>query len=251
MGYDRPEGVPADDGGPAFTTTHWSVVLQAGGAPSPQNEAALEQLCRIYWYPLYAYVRRRGCLPEDAKDLVQGFFLHLLRGEILAGVRREGGRFRSFLLVTLKHYLSDQRDKALAQKRGGGRQIVSWDAAQAEQRFLREPVDAQSPDLLFERNWALTLLERALARLREMCESEGKGELFAHLKGFILGEKGIKSYAAAAAELQLTDSAFKTALFRLRRRYHELVRDEVRETVAEPKEAEEELRHLLTLFTAA
>ena len=150
----------------AFATTHWSVVLAAGDPASPAARAALETLCRTYWYPLYAYLRRTGCGPEDAEDLVQGFFLQLLRREVLKSVQREGGRFRSFLLGTLKHYLSDEKERAGAMKRGGSRQFVSWDPAQAEQQFLREPVDTDSPDRLFERRWALTLLEQAMKRLQ-------------------------------------------------------------------------------------
>ena len=232
-----------------FATTHWSAVLAAGHPASPQAREALETLCRTYWYPLYAYVRRRGYRQEDAEDLVQGFFLHLLRGEILATITREGGHFRSFLLGTLKHFLSDQSDKAAAQKRGGGQQFVSWELATAEQRFIREPVDDQSPDRLFERGWALTLLERALARLREQCGAQGKAELFTQLKSFVLGEKGPMSYAEAAAQVGLSPSALKSAIFRLRRQYHELVREEVRHTVADPREVEEELRHLLAVFS--
>jgi len=233
-----------------FATTHWSVVLAAGDPASPKARAALETLCRTYWYPLYAYLRRIGHAPEDAEDLVQGFFLHLLRREVLHSIQREGGRFRSFLLGTLKHFLSDEKDKAAAQKRGGEHQFISWEQAQAEQRFLREPVDVESADRLFERRWALTLLERAMSRLQEECVANGNAERFVQLKGFVSGEKGELSYAEAAERTGLSLSALKSAILRFRRRYHELIREEVGQTVADPKEIEEELRHLLGLFSA-
>jgi len=234
----------------AFTTTHWSVVLAAGDSESPAAAGALEQLCRTYWYPLYAYLRRTGYRPDDAEDLIQGFFLYLLEGQILRSVEREGGRFRSFLLGTLKHFVSDQQDKASAQKRGGGRSLISWDLAQAEHRFLREPADEESPDRLYERRWASVLLERAMERLQQEWVCAGKADLFARLKGFVSGEKGLASYAEAAEQANLSPSALKSAIFRLRRRYHELVREEVAHTVADPRELKEELRYLLSLFSS-
>jgi RNA polymerase sigma factor (sigma-70 family) len=232
-----------------FATTHWSIVLAAGDPASPKARAALETLCQTYWYPLYAYLRRTGHQPADAEDLVQGFFLHLLRREVLHAVQREGGRFRSFLLATLKHFLSDEQDKAAAKKRGGEHQFISWEQGNAEQRFLREPVDIESADRLFERRWALTLLERAMSRLHEECVAAGNAERFAKLKGFVSGEKGALSYAEAAERTDLTPSALKSAIFRLRRRYHEVIREEVSQTVADPREVEEELRYLLGLFS--
>jgi RNA polymerase sigma-70 factor (ECF subfamily) len=235
--------------GGVFAATHWSVVLAAGDPASPKARQALETLCRTYWYPLYAYLRRTGHRPADAEDLVQGFFLHLLRREILKSVQREGGRFRSFLLATLKHFLSDEKDKAAAKKRGGEHQFLSWEQDKAEQQFLREPVDIESPDRLFERRWALTLLERAMSRLHEECLTAGNAERFAQLKGFVSGEKGALSYAEAAARTGLTPSALKSAVFRLRQRYHELIREEVSHTVADPGEVDEELRHLLAVFS--
>jgi RNA polymerase sigma factor (sigma-70 family) len=234
----------------AFATTHWSVVLAAGDPASPAARAALETLCRTYWYPLYAYLRRTGCGPEDAEDLVQGFFLQLLRREILKSVQCEGGRFRSFLLGTLKHYLSDEKKRAAAKKRGGAHQFISWDAAQAEEQFLREPVDIESPDRLFERRWALILLAQGMNRLHEECVAAGNGRRFTLLKGFVSGEKGELSYADAAERSGLTPSAVKSTIFRLRRRYHELIREEVSQTVADPRKIEDELRYLLGLFSA-
>ncbi|HOW65735.1 MAG TPA: sigma-70 family RNA polymerase sigma factor [Candidatus Paceibacterota bacterium] len=233
-----------------FATTHWSVVLEAGGPQTPQSAAALEQLCRTYWYPLYAYLRRTGCNPDDAEDLVQGFFVYFLEGQILRSVEREGGRFRSFLLGTLKHFVSDQKDKASAQKRGGGRQLISWELAEAEHRFFREPAEDESPDRLYERRWASVLLEHAMERLQQEWASSGKADVFAQLKGFVSGEKGLASYAEAADQANLSPNALKSAIFRLRRRYHELVREEVGHTVADPGELKEELRHLLSLFNS-
>jgi RNA polymerase sigma factor (sigma-70 family) len=239
-----------EGGGAHFATTHWSVVQAAGGADAPEATAALERLCQTYWYPLYAYLRRTGYSPQDAEDLVQGFFLHLLRRQILKSVQRAGGRFRSFLLGTLKHFLAHETERAAAQKRGGAHQSISWDLAQAEEQFLHEPVDIESPDRLFERRWAVTLLERALRRLEEECVAAGNAERFAQLEGFISGQKGVESYAEAAERSGLTPSAVKSAIFRFRRRYHELIREEVSHTVADPREIEDELRYLLELFSA-
>ena len=240
---------PEPHGG-VFATTHWSVVLSAGEQDSPQAAQALETLCRTYWHPLYAYLRRTGCRPEDAEDLVQGFFHYLLAGRILGRIQREGGRFRSFLLATLKYYVSDQKDKARAQKRGGSRPPVSWELAEAEQWFLHEASDEDSADRLFDRHWASALLERAMERLSKECAAAGKSELFAHLKGFVLGEKGLASYAEAAVQVNLSSSALKSAIFRLRRRYYEFVREEVGHTLADPRELKEELRYLLNLFSS-
>jgi DNA-directed RNA polymerase specialized sigma24 family protein len=241
---------PSAKGSGLFTTTHWSVVLAAGGQKTPQSSAALELLCRTYWYPLYAYLRRTGCKPDDAEDSVQGFFVYLLEGQILGSVEREGGRFRSFLLATLKHFVSDQKDRACAQKRGGGRQLISWELTQAEPRFMSEPADEESPDRLYERRWASVLLERAMERLQQEWITGGKAGLFAQLKGFVSGEKGLASYAQAAEQANLSLSALKSTVFRLRRRYHELVREEVGHTLADPGELQEELRHLLSLFNS-
>ena len=239
----------AGAGGAQFATTHWSVVLAAGHCSALGAPLALEQLCRTYWYPLYAYLRREGHSVEDAEDLVQGFFLHLLRKDVIQTAEPGRGRFRSFLLGTLKHFLSDERGKAEAQKRGGGQQSVSWDLASAEHRFQQEPADEASPDQLFERRWALALLEQALDRLQAECASDTRSEIFEHLQAFVTGEKGPMSYAEAAARLGLTLSGVKSTIFRLRRRYHELVREEVGRTVAEPAEIEDELRYLIEIFS--
>ena len=248
IGDDSLQGPAAGSAG-QFATTHWSVVLAVGHDSSPSAQEALEQLCRVYWYPLYAFLRWQGHGVEEAQDLVQGFFLHLLRGDILRVAEPGRGRFRSFLLGTLKHFVSDEKGKATALKRGGDQQFISWDLAHAERLFQQEPVDESSPDRLFERHWALTLLERALEQLRAECLASGRRELFEQLQDFVTGESGPTSYAEAAARLGMSLSAVKSAIFRLRRRYHELVRKEVERTVSGPDEIEEELRHLLEIFS--
>ncbi len=236
-------------GAATFATTHWSVVLATGEAESPLAQAALEELCHAYWYPLYVFLRRDGHSAEDAQDVVQGFFLYLLQRDILQTARPERGRFRSFLLGTLKHFLADEKKKVQARKRGGGQRFISWDLAQAEHRFLMEPVDKASADRLFEYRWALTILDRALDHLRAECDSDARTRVFEHLKAFVTGEKGALSYTDAAAELGLSLSAVKSAIFRLRRRYHELVREEVAQTVGDPREVEDELRYMLKVFS--
>src|ERR1051325_3474230 len=177
-----------------FATTHWSVVLAAGGTTSPASTAALEQLSRIYWDPLYAYIRRRGYSPQNAEDLTQEFFVRFLEKNLAGQARREKGKFRSFLLASLKHFLSDERDKARTQKRGGGKVFVSLDDADAEERYRVEPVDAMDPEKLFERSWALTLLDRARKRLREAYAQTGKSELSERLKIFESGDKNAPTY---------------------------------------------------------
>jgi RNA polymerase sigma-70 factor (ECF subfamily) len=231
-----------------FTATHWSVVLAAAQQESPQAAEALEQLCRTYWYPLYAYVRRRGYGHEDAQDLTQGFLLQLLERKSLARVDRSKGRFRSFLLGGLNYYLADERERASAQKRGGSQPLLWFDAQAAEARYHREPVDERSPDKLFERRWALTLLDQVLARLEQELHDAGKADLFERLRLFLVGEQGETTYAQAAAELGMTGEAFKKAAQRLRHRYHELFRQEIARTVADPAEVEDEMRHLCAVI---
>jgi RNA polymerase sigma-70 factor (ECF subfamily) len=235
--------------GAVFATTHWSVVLAAAGPDSPQAAAALEKLCRMYWYPLYAYVRRCGYGPDDAQDLTQEFFVRILRSRSLSSANREKGRFRSFLLGALKHFLADAKDEAGAKKRGGGQVIISWDQGLAEERFAREAVDQASPDKLFERRWALTLLEQAARRLKLEYEAPGRARLFEALRGYVTTEGSESSYADSAAKLGLSESAVKSAIYRMRRRYHEFVREEVAQTVADPSELEAEIRHLLSVFS--
>jgi len=231
-------------GRPMFTTTHWSVVLAAGRTNEPQSAAALETLCRTYWYPLYAYLRRRGQGEHDAQDLIQGFFVQLLERDWLQGVEQQKGRFRSFLLASLNYYMADERDRATAQKRGGGRALISLDAQEAEERYRLEPVDDRSPDKLFERRWAMALLDQVLARLAREFADAGKGELFERLQPFLVAGGEAKTYSQVAVEAGLSEEAFKKAVQRMRRRYHQLFRDEIAQTVASPAEVDEELQHL-------
>ncbi len=231
-----------------FATTHWSVVLAAGQEESPRAAEALEKLCRTYWYPLYAYVRREGHSAADAEDLTQEFFARLLARNSLAQVGPQKGKFRSFLLAALRHFLSDQRDRARAMKRGGGTDCVSLDAQSAEDRYRLEPVDRMDAERIYERRWAVTLLEQALRRLRDESVVAGKAELFEHLRGFVAGESDV-SCAEAAAQLGLTESAVKSVVHRLRERYRELVREEIAHTVADPAEIDAEIRYLITVMS--
>ena len=207
--------------------------------------AALEQLCRTYWYPLYCYVRRRGYSHEDAQDLTQGFLLRWLEHKSFARADARKGRLRSFLLAGLNHFLSDQWDRASAQKRGGGQPMLSlMDTQGADERYRLEPVDERSPEKLFERRWALTLLDQVLARAEQEFREAGKLELFQRLRVFLIAGTGEESYAQVAAELGMSREAVKKAVQRMRHRYYELFREEVAHTVADPAEVEEELRYL-------
>ena len=231
----------------AFATTQWSVVLAAGHRESPQAAAALEKLCSTYWYPLYACVRRHGYGPEDAQDLTQEFFARLLAKDYLARADPQGGKFRSFLLTGLKHFLCDEWDKSRRFKRGGGRQVLSFDGGFAEDRYQLEPVDKVTPEVLFERSWAATLLERATGRLREEYQAAGRAELHEQLTEFQLDASQPRAYAEVAAQLGLSESAVKSAIHRLRQRHLQLVRDEIAQTVASPAEVDEEIRYLLSV----
>jgi RNA polymerase sigma factor (sigma-70 family) len=233
---------------PLFATTHWSVVLAAADEEAPGTAAALESLCRTYWYPLYAYVRREGNGPEDAQDLTQEFFARLLERNSLAQVARAKGRFRSFLLAAMRHFLSDERDRARALKRGGGAEVLSLDAQEAEERYRLEPVDRLDAEKIYERRWAMTLVEKALARLRDESVALGKSELFERLRRFVAGESDA-TWGEAAAELGLTEGAMKAAVHRLRERYRVLLRDEIAHTVADPTEIEAEVRYLITVMS--
>ncbi len=231
-----------------FAATRWTVVLSAGQAPSPQAGRALEELCRAYWYPLYAYVRRRGYDVQEAEDLTQEFFARLLAKNYLADVDRTKGRFRSFLLGSLKHFLANEWDRARAAKRGGGQPPLSLDTRTAETRYRSEPADELTPEKLLDRQWALALLDQVLARLQAEFVADGKGAQFSQLKLFLTEGKGTTSYAAVATKLQTTEGAVKVAVHRLRRRYRELLREEISHTVATPAEIDEEIRHLFAVF---
>ncbi len=229
---------------PVFTATHWSVVLAARDGASTLAAQALEKLCRTYWYPLYAYVRRNGCSREDAQDLTQGFFTHLLQRSFLENVGPQKGKFRSFLLAALKHFLSDEWDKSRAAKRGGGQTFISLDDHNAEELYLLEPDSAMTAEKIFEQRWALTLLAQALARLRDEFSSAGKTREFDHLKVFLSTPTSDGAYDAVAVELEMAVASVAVKVHRLRQRYGELIRAEIADTVASPADIEEEMAHL-------
>lgn len=243
-----PDESAGPQGGAGFTTTRWSVVLAAARQESRQATAALETLCRSYWYPLYAYVRRRGCRPEDAQDLTQDFFVQLLRKNYPARADRAKGRFRTFLLHTLNQFLADQRERAAALKRGGGQVFLALDQESPEEQYRLEVPDTLTPEKLFERRWAQTILDRALARLRDEFVAADKGETYEVLQAFRPGEQSSISYADAAVRLGLSESAVKSLIHRLRRRHRELVREEIAHTVPTVAEIDEELRHLVAVL---
>lgn len=232
-----------------FATTHWSVVLGAQQTHAPAAAEALETLCRTYWYPLYAYVRRRGYSADDSQDLVQGFFLRFLDKDYLADVNRAKGKFRSFLLASMKHYLANESDRVSAVKRGGRVSFLFLDDDLVEDRYRQEPATAMSPELVYERRWAIILLQRAMTMLETEYETSGRGRLFARLKDFLVERPADGAYEEAAAELHLSVSAVTSQMHRMRRRYRELVRLQVAHTVANPSEIDDEMRHLLGVFS--
>ena len=229
-----------------FVTTHWSVVLSAREKVSTQSDAALERLCRTYWYPLYAWVRRQGHSPHDAQDLTQEFFARMLQKDYLQAAAREKGRFRTFLIVALKRFLANEWDRARAQKRGGGQALLSLDTATAESRYQIEPAATLSADLIYERRWALTLLEQTMTALREEFTSAGKQREFESLKTFLTAERGEIPYSEIAAKLGINESAARVSVHRLRKRFREVFRQQIAHTVARPEDVEEEVRYLLT-----
>jgi RNA polymerase sigma-70 factor (ECF subfamily) len=227
-----------------FARTHWSVVLAAGRSESTHAQAALEQLCANYWHPIYFYVRRQGHGPADAQDLTQEFFARLLARNDLAAVDRSKGRFRSFLLASLKHFLANEWDKAKALKRGGGQVPLSIDASAAESSYGFEPVENITPDKLYERRWALSLLQQVMAQLKSEYTREQKAEVFDALKGTLTGEGCAAGYAQIAERLRSSEGAIKVAAHRLRRRYRELLQAEIAHTVSSPQQIQEEIRAL-------
>lgn len=229
---------------PAFVTTHWSVVLKAGRNDTTRARDALASLCQTYWYPLYVFVRRRGYSPPDAQDLTQAFFLGLLEQQSLAHADPRRGRFRSFLLGAMNYFLADEWKKARAQKRGGGRKILSLDLAVAEQRFDLEPADNATPDKAFDRRWATILLDVVLGRLENEYRREDKVELFDAIKQTLTGTRESQPYAALAVRLDMNEGAVRVAVHRLRQRYRELLQAEIASTVGSPEEVKEEMRHL-------
>ena len=236
--------------GDVFATTHWTVVLMAGRRSTPQSDVALEELCRIYWYPLYAYVRHHGHSKEDAEDLTQAFFARFLEKNYLAGLRSEKGRFRAFLLAALKHFLANEWDRSARQKRGGGVAPLSLDWQDADTRYHIEPADHLSPDKLYDRAWAVALLERVITRLGDESAAEGKAKLFEILKPCLMVGKSAIPYPQAAAELGMAEGAVRVAVHRLRRRYRELLRGEIAQTLSDPAQVEEELQALFGAFAS-
>ncbi len=232
-----------------FCTTHWSVVLAARGPGSPAATTALEQLCRAYWYPLYAFVRRRGHDEEDAKDLTQGFFSRLLEHGSLESVDREKGRFRSFLLAGMRHYLANEWDRVQSRKRGGGTVQFSLDAEAPEDRYGLEPVDEVTPERLFERRWAHAVLGQVVARLEAEQDDAERRERFAALQPFLLRQPQATGYEAVAHQLGLSVPAVTSAIHRLRLRFRELFRSEIAHTVSTPAQVDAEIRYLVQVLS--
>ncbi len=228
----------------AFVTTHWSVVLAAQDPSSPQSAEALGELCRVYWYPLYAHVRSLGNSPQDAEDLTQAFFARLLEKEYLGVAQPERGRFRTFLLMALRRFLANEWDRERAQKRGGGRTLAPLDREVAEQRYQIEAEQSPS-DRMYERRWALALLERTMSRLRAEFERAGKTAEFERLKTFLTVQKQAIPYARTVGEMGVSEGTLRVMVHRLRKRFRELFREEIRHTVTSAEELEEEFRHLL------
>ena len=240
-------GQSTQNGAVAFATTHWSVVLAAQGE-SAEADAALDKLCRTYWWPIYGFVRREGYKPEEAQDLTQAFFARLLKRKDLETVRQERGRLRSYLLASVKNFLSKARHREMTVKRGEGRPLVSLDDLLARERADQEPAHKLSADRIYERRWALTLLEQVLVRLRAEYEAAGKLPLFDRLKELLAGESGQPSQAKIAAEMRMTENAVKQAFHRLRHRYRQLLHEEIANTVAVPDDVEDELRHFMSVL---
>lgn len=234
--------------GAQFAPTSWTDVLAAQRSGSPESAVALEKLCKTYWYPLYAYLRRKGYDPHKAQDLNQEFFYRLLRENYLGAVDRRRGKFRSFLLAALNHFLSNQRDYERAAKRGGGHALISLDDTDAENRFKLEPASELSPEKIFERNWFLTLFQQAMARMREEQVSAGRDELFDELKQFLMEDAEAGDYNTAAERVGMTPNAVAVTVHRWRERYKKLVHEEVMRTVADPAEIEDELRRFFAVL---
>jgi RNA polymerase sigma-70 factor (ECF subfamily) len=232
-----------------FATTHWSTVVAAGDSASPGSREALERLCRTYWFPLYAFARRKGQAPEDAEDLTQGFFERCLEKHYLKEVLAEKGRFRTFLLTTFQRFLCDQFDRATAAKRGGGIPLVALDALEAEAQFSQGAAASESPEISFDRAWAETVVQGSVERLRAHYEAEGHLALFGEIKRYLSQPADRAAYAITGSRLGLSADAVAMAVMRLRRRYREVVRTEVANTVATPAESDEEMRYLVDLLT--
>lgn len=232
----------------AFHTTHWSIIQLAGSGSSPEAQSALAALFRAYWYPAYAHVRRAGHPPATAQDVVQDVFLALISKDQLAAVGPGRGRFRSYLLTAINHHLANEWHRRNAEKRGGGAIHLPLDATLAEEQYAADAVDLRSPEILFDRRWALTVLERASAQLRAEWTSAGKATVFAHLLPYLDGDQNAPPLARTAHELDLNEGALRVTIHRLRRRYRELVREEIAATLTHPEDVEDEIRHLLQVL---
>lgn len=242
---------PTQSGGEAFQSTHWTTVFTAGREHLPGARQALERLCASYWYPLYAYVRRQGHAAAEAQDLTQEFFARFLERKYLQLADPERGRFRTFLLTSLKHFLINEWRKSQSLARGGGQKVLSLDAEQGEERFAAEPLTDHAPDTTYDRRWATTLLRSALTRLGEELAQAGKQETFEHLRGFVWGGDETTGYAAVAERLGMSVGALKVEVHRLRKRFGQLLRAEVARTVATPADIDEELRYLIAVLREA
>ena len=229
-----------------FQTTHWSVVQAAGDSASPESREALAKLCRIYWSPVYAYIRRCGNDAESSKELTQGFFTRLLDKRVVKEASRERGKFRSFLLASVKNYMSNEQARGQAQKRGGAAATFSVDFQDAESLYGIEPADLRTPEKIFEKRWALSVLERALSRLEDEMQQAGNAERFLRLKPFLIGDVAGTSYKDVSADLEMSESAAKVAVHRLRGRFGDLLREDVSQTLADPLMIDEELRFFFT-----
>jgi RNA polymerase sigma-70 factor (ECF subfamily) len=234
-------------GSSQFPTTRWTLVVAAGDPQRKDARSALVSLCENYWYPLYAYLRRRGYAPDQAQDLTQEFFMRVLEGRYLDRADPEKGRFRSFILTSLKFFVADEQDRQRAQKRGGGA-VVSLEFSSGEERYQREPGHYETPDRIFERRWALSMLERVMERLRDEFVQHGRPENFERMKVFLLGQSEAP-YADLAREMNTSEGALKVAIHRLRKRYRELFRQEIADTVADPAKVESELRYLAAVLS--
>jgi RNA polymerase sigma factor (sigma-70 family) len=236
-------------GAATFTTTHWTVVLEAQGE-SPAAQEALETLCRTYWRPIYSFVRRQGIEPEEAKDLTQGFFALLLERRDLNTVRQEKGRLRSYLLTSLKHFLTNERNRAMAIKRGEGQRLIPLEDLRERERVGSEPAETLPADQIYERHWALSVLDQVLARLRDEYRAAGNIQLFDRLQKSLTDEPDHPSHANTARELGMTENAVRQASYRLRQRYRQLLHEEIAHTVMVPADVEDELRHLIAVLRA-
>lgn len=246
MSIDRPAGAPAGRG--RFATTQWSLVLAAGVRDSPAAEEALAKLCALYWYPVFAFVRRQSRSAEEAEDFTQGFFARLIEKEDIADVDRDRGRFRTFLLTACQHFLLNERDRMLTVKRGGGRVPLSIDVIAAESRYQRALSHNETPESLYDRQWCLTLLASVLEELRAEYVSAGNEAQFERLSPFLTMPDDAGTHAEAARSLGLTPAAVKAAVYRLRQRYREALRRRIADTVASPSDIESELHYLLEVL---